>query len=165
SDESSAIKIVKEVFTDTLSLNFAFINANFSVISKAIKLLEAVGTQLCEALSIVQHVQSALGRARGHVSDKVKTKFQSVLQRNAGYSTLCKISISVSGNAATFEDTETKLNSSDLAAFKYAPVTSCKVERSFSRYKTILSDNRRSLTMENLKMHLVIHCNLADTED
>ncbi|XP_049800302.1 uncharacterized protein LOC126235633 [Schistocerca nitens] len=109
--------------------------------------------------------QSDLGRACGHVGDKVKIKLQSVLQRNPGYSTLCKISDSLSGNAETFEETETKLNSSDLAAFKYAPVTSCEVERSFSRYKAILSDNRRPLAVENLKMHLVIQCNFADTED
>lgn len=76
SDESSGIKTVKDVFTDILSGTLAYINVNFSVISKAIKRLKAVGTQLCEALSIVQHVQSELDRARGHVADKVKNKLQ-----------------------------------------------------------------------------------------
>jgi hypothetical protein len=32
---------------------------------------------------------------------------------------------------------------------KYAPVTSCDVERYFSAYKHILSDKRQSLTPEN----------------
>lgn len=154
-----------KVFTDTLSGNLAYINANFSVVSKAIAQLEAAGTKLCDALDIVQHVQSELGRARGRVAEKVNNKLQSVLQRNPGYSTMCKISESLSGNATTFEDNEPKLACRDLAAFKYAPVTSCDVERSFSRYKTILSDNRRCLKMENLKMHLVIQCNSAETED
>jgi hypothetical protein len=38
-----------------------------------------------------------------------------------------------------------------IAAFEYAPLSSCEVERSFSRYKDNLQDNRKRLTMENLK--------------
>jgi hypothetical protein len=34
-------------------------------------------------------------------------------------------------------------NSSEQILFKCAPVTSCDVERSFPRFKTILSDTRR----------------------
>jgi len=37
------------------------------------------------------------------------------------------------------------LNGIDLGYFKYAPVTSLYVERSFSRYKNILSDNLRPI--------------------
>jgi hypothetical protein len=59
----------------------------------------------------------------------------------------------------TLEEHEPALNSSDLTPLKYAPVTSCDVERSFSHYKIILSDNHRSFLFDNLKTHVVIHCN------
>lgn len=47
----------------------------------------------------------------------------------------------------------------DFVHFKYAPTTSVDVERSFSSYKTLLSDNRRAFTFENLKHLIIIQCN------
>ena len=43
--------------------------------------------------------------------------------------------------------------------YKYASLTSCDVERSFSIYKNILTDRRTSLTPEHLEMLLI--CNYA----
>ena len=37
----------------------------------------------------------------------------------------------------------------DAAALKYCPAASVAVERSFSTYKSMLADNRHSLTEEN----------------
>ena len=51
------------------------------------------------------------------------------------------------------------LTGDDITYFKYAPITSTDVERSFSRYKTLLVDNRRSFNFENIKKSLVIQCN------
>ena len=45
-----------------------------------------------------------------------------------------------------------------MPLFKYAPVTSCDVERSFSAFKYILSDRRTNMTPEHLEMHLVTYC-------
>lgn len=51
------------------------------------------------------------------------------------------------------------LTGDDITYFKYAPITSTDVERSFSRYKTLLVDNRRSFNFENIKKSLVVQCN------
>uniref|UniRef100_A0A914HPI9 Transposase n=1 Tax=Globodera rostochiensis TaxID=31243 RepID=A0A914HPI9_GLORO len=45
-----------------------------------------------------------------------------------------------------------------IAKFKYAPIQSCEVERSFSIYKHILADNRMSFTTENLEKFLICNC-------
>jgi hypothetical protein len=82
------------------------------------------------------------------VDDNVFAKLQSVLHRNEGYSTMCKISDILRGKQAIFEEDNPDLNGNDVTFFKYAPVTSCDVERSFSRYKTMLSDNRRSFCLK-----------------
>lgn len=50
----------------------------------------------------------------------------------------------------------------DLVYFKFAPITSVdieSIERSFSMYKTLLSNNQRSFHFENLYKHLIIQCN------
>ena len=78
---------------------------------------------------------------------------------------MCKINGILGGNGATLGEEDPALDSNDVTLFKYAPLTSCDVEGSFSMYKKILSDNRRSFLFKNLKMHLVIHCNEARHED
>ena len=55
------------------------------------------------------------------------------------------------------EDIEMKLE--DVACFKYAPVTSVEVERTFSQLKYVLSDRRHNLSSETLEKMLVIMCN------
>jgi hypothetical protein len=68
-------------------------------------------------------------------------------------------------NGATLGEEEPALDTNDVTLFKYAPLTSCDVKRSFSMYKKILSDNNRSFSFENLKIHVVIHCNAARHKD
>jgi hypothetical protein len=99
------------------------------------------------------------------VGDNVFAKLQSVLHRNEGYSTICKISDILSGKQATFEEHDPELSSLDFTFFKYAPVTTYYVERSFSRYKTTLSDNQRSFLFENFTMYVVVYCNSENDSD
>ncbi len=47
----------------------------------------------------------------------------------------------------------------EVAAFKYAPIVSCDVERSFSKYRAFLSDNKLSFSFENIRKHMMIACN------
>jgi hypothetical protein len=112
-----------------------------------------------DAFVLIKSTVCEVGHTCGKVADSVKYKLQKVLGRNDGCATLWKISDILSVSGVTLEEHEPALNSSDLTIFKCAPVTSCDVERSFSRYKTILSDNRKSFLFDNLKMHFVIHCN------
>ncbi|KAJ4451100.1 hypothetical protein ANN_02539 [Periplaneta americana] len=51
----------------------------------------------------------------------------------------------------------------DIPLLKYARLTSCDVERSFSQYKSLFGDNRHAFVMENLEMIFVVHCNTRPT--
>ena len=99
------------------------------------------------------------------VGDNVFAKLQSALHQNEGYSTICKFHDILSGKQATFEEDDPELSSNDFTFFKYAPITSCDVERSFSRYKTMLSDNRRSFLFENFTMCVIVYCNSENDSD
>jgi len=69
-----------------------------------------------------------------------------VLDKNVAYNIVCKISKVLSGK----EDDITNLylpedmTENDILYFKYAPLTSADIERSFSMLKNLLADNRRS---------------------
>jgi hypothetical protein len=147
-----------------MSRNLAYIKANFCGISKSISRLETVGIQLCDEINIVKQIESELSRVQGKVANKVNAKLQNVLEQNPGYSTLCKVPDILCGNEAGLSGNEQELSTSDLTLFKYSPITSCDVERSFSRFKVLLSDNRRSFQFHNFKMHVIIHCNTTENE-
>ncbi len=68
--------------------------------------------------------------------------------------------IEVIANIHNGSDTQTSFQFSlaELGAFKFAPITSVDVERSFSRYKNILRPNRRRFTFDNLKKYMIVNC-------
>jgi hypothetical protein len=88
-----------------------------------------------------------------------------VLHRNPWYTTLCTISDILCGKEVELDNSELQLDTSYLTWVKYAPVTACDVERSFSKYMAIISDNRKPFKFENLKMHVVIQCSSTEKED
>ena len=45
-----------------------------------------------------------------------------------------------------------------LSSFKYAPITSVDVERSFSAYKHIVTNRRHNLTEINMEHIIVTYC-------
>jgi hypothetical protein len=147
-----------------MSKNLAYIKANFCGILKSITRLETVGIQLCDAINIVKQTESELSRVQGEIANKVNAKLQSVLERNPGYSTLCKVSDILCGNEAELGGNEQELSANDLTVFEYLPITSCNVERSFSRYKILLTDSRRSFQFDNSKMHVIFHCNTTEND-
>jgi hypothetical protein len=58
------------------------------------------------------------------------------------------------------EDTDPPDNISPgkLNLLKFALMTSCDVERSFSAYKRTLSDWQLSMTAENMEKYFAVHC-------
>lgn len=86
-------------------------------------------------------------------------KFEAVFARNVGFKDIQVIEKLLFTSKKLSSEYVTKLNPSELANFKYCPVTSCDVERSFSAYSLILTERRRKFTLENLKQHMIVYCN------
>ena len=76
-------------------------------------------------------------------------------EANHGLRTIKTIRDVLKGNDAELSG----MRPSEISSFKYAPVTSVEVERSFSKLKLLLSDRRHSLKMDNIRSMLVIACN------
>lgn len=49
-----------------------------------------------------------------------------------------------------------KLTSEDIFKIAYCPMILVKIEKSFSRYETVLRPNQRSFEIEYLKVHIII---------
>ena len=94
--------------------------------------------------------------AYGTVGLAVKSKCERILLNNPGFDTLKKIKeILIGKNEVNLEDNIAR----NAHLYKYAPVTSVEVERSFSKLKMVLSDRRLNLTTANMKKFLIISCN------
>jgi hypothetical protein len=109
---------------------------------------------LTEVYEILLDVRQALNEATGEVGKTIRQKWRHVLENNPGFSKIAKIGQVLSGQVLEDFDMAPNL----ITYYKYAPLTSVDVERSFSIYKTILADNRMSFTPENLEMYLVSNC-------
>ena len=94
SNEASSIKFVKKLFSSDLSGKLAYMKSNFVVISKIVACLEAVGVEMKDA-------ELTLKQSRGKVAEHVKNKFKRVLERNYGFSIMCKINGILGGYGAT----------------------------------------------------------------
>ena len=107
----------------------------------------------------MQIVESAIEKLKlvsGPIGDVVKKKIHAVTEKDPGYIDFKTINDIMSGRHTS---KNLELSPSDIMCFKYAPITSVDVERSFSRFKNILRPNRRHLTFENLKEIVIIQCN------
>ena len=64
------------------------------------------------------------------------------------------------GEEMTMDNLTEDFSCDDLIYFKYAPISSVDVDRSFPVYKNMLADNRRSFMFENLSKSLIVNCNV-----
>ncbi|XP_025407569.1 uncharacterized protein LOC112681537 [Sipha flava] len=141
--------------------NLTFIHSNFACLPIAITRLQKQGILLSEGIAIIQDISSKFSQLTGTAGIDINKKLQTVLNKNKGFQIFCNISKILTGEEENVGDLDIPedLTSSDMAYFKFAPITSADVERSFSLYKNILAPNRRSFKFENLKKSLIVQCN------
>lgn len=154
-EDSASVRKAKELFEDLEVKNgLVFISRHFSHLPGPI----TSGVPLDEAQSTFERGFTELKEVPTPVGKKVALYAQSIVSRNRSYMSITDIN-NVYGNDNTDGPVSIQLPVRALSAFKYAPVTSCDVERYFSRYRNILRDNRRSFLMENLRKTVVVNCN------
>ncbi|KAJ4432367.1 hypothetical protein ANN_20986 [Periplaneta americana] len=106
----------------------------------------AIGISLLQSLADFDRTIPSLTSVPGNVEDKVNEKTANILSKNPSYYQEIQ---------DILEEKLPKTNKfslEQLTAFVQAPLTSCDVERSFSRYKAMLRDNRRRMTTENMSL-------------
>jgi len=143
-----------------IEANLIFIKANYGIIPSSITpRIEASGIPLTEAIGIVNNAKTSIlnNTNTSNQGKAIKKKFENVLEKN-GYTAMETIANILEGK----ETFRTKI-SEELTYKRYichmafVSITSVDVERSFSTYKNILSDNRRSLVFEQINNILLFN--------
>lgn len=108
-------------------------------------------------IEVVTHVIEAINDVNGETANIIKTKIANVIAKNSGFTVSKALSACLTGKS---NNTETDNYSvQETLAFKFAPITSVDVERSFSMYKNVLRSNRQSFLFENLSEMFIIYFN------
>ena len=102
-------------------------------------------------MSFKDNFKSQVNQIPGEKGNLQRYKLKNILEKNPGLADLDKINQILQGD--TTADVQ-EIEPIALSSFKFAPITSVDVKRSFSKYKTLLSDQRYNFTECNFEMHL-----------
>ncbi|KAI1704337.1 hypothetical protein DdX_14334 [Ditylenchus destructor] len=153
-DADCILKSQRAFNSTTVKQSLALIKTNYSILPKSIKRLEEQGLKLNESLAILQEVKEELEWIPGEIGNAVNIKLEQVIAKNKGLEKLMAINRVLIGE----KQDDIGMNPDVIAAYKYAQIQSCDVERSFSIYKRILEDKRTSLTEENIEKLMICNC-------
>lgn len=164
-DRKSAISIAEsqKMFADSrIKTDLAYIKANFASLVQATVSLQGRGLELKYGIDTIVKIEENLGMLD---SEKYADKMERILSRNKGFKSLVNIKNVLYSNDASDDKYLKNLNPTEIAMFKYCPVTSAEVERSFSAYGDILTEKRRSFSFENIKQHMIVQCNTVKASE
>jgi hypothetical protein len=146
-DGSSAVAIQKAqsiMKKPGIKNQLIYVRSNFKIICESITQLEKNGLPLTDSIK----------KSPGPVAAVALKKLEDVTEKNPGYKFLLELARIFRGEDVPEHDTKM-----EEIYYKFAPITSCEVERSFSKYKSILVDNRQCFKVENLEQYLVCNVN------
>lgn len=156
-DDAESIRLSQDIFSkEGVKTDLAFIKTNFSSIISGTIILETKGLSIQDSTDIVEGIRKSLSSMR---RKEFNQKMNAVLKRNTGYEQLIEIRNVLFQHTKPSDDYVKSLNPNELTLFRFCPATTSDVERSFSLYGNILTQNRRSFTFENLKKHMIVKCN------
>ncbi|XP_018494963.1 uncharacterized protein LOC108864235 [Galendromus occidentalis] len=154
--DAGSIKEAKNLFLDeTIRANLVAIASNLSDIPHCITALEEYGLSLERSTHIVENLRRKMELLPADLR-AISRKFENVIDGNTGFVELCRIRDVMRGEVV---DDLANIPVEDLLVLKFAPIVSCEVERTFSRYKNIFRDNRHRFLFENLKKFVIVACN------
>ncbi|KAH6932253.1 hypothetical protein HPB50_004126 [Hyalomma asiaticum] len=98
--------------------------------AESTKKLESSGAALTQSVELMLDVQERFATVpNGPVADRVTAKLKAVLDKNTGFYVLKQVSNVLSGTDSKIPG---EIRASKVPDYKYAPLTSVDVERSFS---------------------------------
>lgn len=151
--DSAAIKNTKDILNNENLLNdLLFIDKYYSMIPFAIKELQKKEISLSDAILVLDQVRVILNE---EVPETVQKKLEQVLDRNPDLDVIREYSELLNSDS---DHNET------LKYYRFAPITSSDVERSFSSFKWILDVKRNRLTVENIEKIIIIYFNNFGSE-
>jgi hypothetical protein len=157
--EAQSIRKAKRAFGNAnIKSDLNFIANHLMTIPNAIKKLQDAKLSISDSLKIVHETYRDVSKLNLSVKGKqIYDKLKLVLNKNSGYSTLKIINELVQGKEIELQSQTSRASIDSYKKFKYAPITTVDVERSFSSLKWIFTARRRRLTVPNIEKILIVY--------
>jgi hypothetical protein len=139
-----------------LKTELSYLLTNFQFIPEMITSIQAKDVMLSYSVQIIENLDIKLSAIDGSFGDIIRAKFDFLINKNKSFEIVKKISSIIKGEES---DTIEDLSPEQISCFKFAPITSCDVERSFSKYKLMLNQRKHGMLFENFTKSLIINCN------
>ena len=151
-NDAVSIEYVLDLLSNSeLQSNLIYIKSNFVTLPDSIAKLELSKISLADSIKIIEAEKINIQQAPNNVGRQIQNKLNAVFEKNTDYNTMQTISKILDGEDNELNGLPDDMKINDITYLKYAHITSVEVERSFSIYKTLLSDNRRSFYLKILK--------------
>nr|CAI5833438.1 unnamed protein product [Callosobruchus analis] len=138
SSEAIAINSSQLAFENpSIKQNIALIATHFSNIPDAIERLETKNLSLCKSLEILEKIIEHSNALPNSLSEKVRGKLNAALYKNPCLEGIKKVNAFINGTGQILPE---EVSAEMAPNFKFCPVTSVDVERSFSAYKLVLTN-------------------------
>ncbi|KAL3095161.1 hypothetical protein niasHT_025454 [Heterodera trifolii] len=137
SDDAVCIKECQLTFNNSVWQDLAYIHSNFGQLATAITKLETQGMTIFDAMDVFAGVHNQMDNVYGEKANEIRKKFADIVAKNHGIEKISQFCQILSG-----KNTESDVSPNLIPFYKFAPLTSCDVERSFSVYKSMLADNQ-----------------------
>ena len=142
---------------DSSKNELLLIGTYMEFILKYIIHLQQQDLSLNNSIKYLKEIKVKLIEIPGEFGTAILNSFNEKLNKNTGLKELIKIENILRGGN---EEISISYTQDELRKFRFAPITSNDVERSFSLYKDLLRDKRRSFKEETLEYLLVIKFNV-----
>ena len=91
--------------------------------------------KLTDSVNMIKNVLHLFENLRSKNGKQVFDKLKYVIEKNKGFKEIKSISRILNGDKNIIDKLQIKYSVNEVTCFNYAPITSCEVERSFSKYK------------------------------
>lgn len=156
--EACSVEICQKILENPdIKNQLVYIFANFTLIPETLLKLQNQSNKLTESVNLIENLFNFLKTANGQIATIAFNKLEQVSNKNTGYSDIVAIKNILNGENSSENYLTIDYTTEELSNFLYAPITSCDIERSFSKYKTILHEKRQNFNFETLKMLFVVN--------
>lgn len=156
-EDASSIRNAQQILANPkVASDLVFLKANVAFLPPLLTKLETKGLALHKSLAIMEAAKEALQTIPGDRGSSYLAKYEAVMARNPDFEKIKAISDVLQGKDGS--QLPQGVTVSGASSFKFCPGASVDVERSFSVYKSVLTDNRHRLTEENINRIMVTHC-------
>ena len=158
SDDTIFLTQMKDILKqkNVMKTQMEYIFNNFRQISFIIKKFESNEPNIIKNFKLIEDLRNKLREDSSCFGTLIYKRLEEILCKNPGFEHLRQMSYLIENNLHLSTE---KYTFEQIFNFKNTFVSNASVERSFSRYRHILSDRRTNFSQESLKTYLFSNIN------